>query len=68
MKNGLSDMRPVLLLTITQGLSAMGSAINMVLLSVCSYVPYILMSIFAGALSDRWDKKKPCSPATRSRR
>ena len=22
------------------------------------YAPYVLMSIFAGALSDRWDKKK----------
>lgn len=35
-----------------------GSALKTVLLSVCSYVPYILMSIFAGALSDRWNKKK----------
>lgn len=34
-----------------------GSALNTALLSVCSYVPYIMMSIFAGALSDRWDKK-----------
>ena len=35
-----------------------GSALQTALLSICSYTPYILMSIFAGALSDRWDKKK----------
>ena len=71
----LQDLRPVLMLTVTQGFSALGSAmtsfaliiwaysqtgraLDTALLSVCSYVPYILMSIFAGALSDRWDKKK----------
>lgn len=35
-----------------------GSALKTALLSVCSYAPYIIMSIFAGALSDRWDKKR----------
>lgn len=35
-----------------------GSALQTALLSICSYTPYVLMSIFAGALSDRWDKKK----------
>lgn len=35
-----------------------GSALQTALLSVCSYAPYVLMSIFAGALSDQWDKKK----------
>lgn len=35
-----------------------GSALTTALLSVCSYAPYILMSVFAGALSDRWDKKR----------
>lgn len=35
-----------------------GSALQTALLSTCSYAPYVLMSIFAGALSDRWDKKK----------
>lgn len=35
-----------------------GSALRMALASVCSYGPYVLMSIFAGALSDRWDKRK----------
>lgn len=35
-----------------------GSALQTALLAVCSYVPYVVMSIFAGALSDRWDKKK----------
>lgn len=35
-----------------------GSALQTALLSVCSYAPYVVTSIFAGALSDRWDKKK----------
>ena len=35
-----------------------GSALGTALLSVCSYAPYVVMSIFAGALSDRWDKKR----------
>ena len=35
-----------------------GSALETALLSICSYAPYVLMSIFAGALSDRWDKKR----------
>lgn len=34
-----------------------GSALATAMLSVCSYAPYVLMSIFAGALSDRWNKK-----------
>lgn len=37
-----------------------GSALATALLMVCSYAPYVICSIFAGALSDRWDKKKPC--------
>lgn len=37
-----------------------GSALKTAFLSVCSYAPYIVMSIFAGALSDRWNKKRPC--------
>ena len=35
-----------------------GSALETALLSVCSYAPYVVMSIFAGALSDRWDKRR----------
>lgn len=35
-----------------------GSALKTALLSICSYVPYVVMSIFAGALSDRWNKKR----------
>lgn len=35
-----------------------GSALQTAFLSICSYAPYVCMSIFAGALSDRWDKKK----------
>ncbi len=34
-----------------------GSALTTALLSVCSYAPYVLMSIFAGAISDKWNKK-----------
>lgn len=34
------------------------SALQTALLSVCSYAPYVAMSIFAGALSDRWNKKR----------
>jgi MFS family permease len=34
-----------------------GSALQTALLAICSYLPYVLMSIFAGALSDRWNKK-----------
>ncbi len=35
-----------------------GSALRTALLMVCSCAPYVVCSIFAGALSDRWDKKK----------
>ena len=35
-----------------------GSALRTALLMVCSYSPYVICSIFAGALSDRWNKKK----------
>ena len=35
-----------------------GQALSTALLMVCSYAPYVLMSIFAGALSDRWDKRR----------
>lgn len=35
-----------------------GSALQTALLSACSYAPYVLVSIFAGALSDRWNKKR----------
>ena len=34
-----------------------GSALTTALLSVCTYAPYVVMSIFAGAISDRWSKK-----------
>ncbi|MBQ7916414.1 MAG: MFS transporter [Firmicutes bacterium] len=36
---------------------AEGSALTTALLSVCSYAPYVIMSIFAGSLSDKWNKK-----------
>lgn len=35
-----------------------GSSLSTAALAICSYAPYILMSIFAGALTDRFDKKK----------
>ena len=35
-----------------------GSALQTAFLSISSYAPYVLMSIFAGALSDKWDKRK----------
>ncbi|MDE7104870.1 MAG: MFS transporter [Ruminococcus sp.] len=35
-----------------------GSALKTALLSFCSYAPYVIISIFAGALSDKWNKKK----------
>lgn len=34
-----------------------GSALITSLLAICSYAPYVILSIFAGALSDRWNKK-----------
>ena len=34
-----------------------GSALVTSLLAISSYAPYVLLSIFAGALSDRWNKK-----------
>ena len=35
-----------------------GSALSTAVLTICSYAPYVLMSIFAGALTDRFEKKK----------
>lgn len=37
----------------TQG----GYALITALLMVCTYTPYVIFSVFAGALSDRWNKK-----------
>lgn len=34
-----------------------GSALMTALLMVSSYAPYVLFSVFAGALSDKWNKK-----------
>lgn len=34
-----------------------GSALSTAMLTICSYAPYVAMSIFAGALSDKWNKK-----------
>lgn len=38
--------------------SQKGSALMTALLMVSSYAPYVLLSIFAGALSDKWNKKR----------
>ena len=35
-----------------------GSSLSTAALTICSYTPYVLMSIFAGALTDRFNKKK----------
>ena len=35
-----------------------GSSLSTAALTICSYAPYVPMSIFAGALTDRFDKKK----------
>ena len=35
-----------------------GSALSTACLTISTYAPYVLMSIFAGALTDRFDKKK----------
>ena len=35
-----------------------GSSLSTAALTICSYAPYVLMSIFAGALTDQFDKKK----------
>lgn len=35
-----------------------GSALTTAGLTVCSYAPYVLLSIFAGSLGERWDRRK----------
>ena len=35
-----------------------GSALSTATLTICTYAPYVVMSIFAGAISDKYDKKK----------
>ncbi|MBO4495570.1 MAG: MFS transporter [Clostridiales bacterium] len=35
-----------------------GSALSTAALRICTYAPYVIMSIFAGALTDRFSKKK----------
>ncbi|MBR6095316.1 MAG: MFS transporter [Lachnospiraceae bacterium] len=35
-----------------------GSALGTAALRICTYAPYVLMSIFVGALTDKFDKKK----------
>lgn len=74
MKNTLKELKPFIILWLTQSFSALGSAmtgfalviwvyqgsgsaLTTALLTICSYAPYILLSIFAGAISDQWNKK-----------
>ncbi len=35
-----------------------GSALSTAALTICTYAPYVVMSIFAGAITDKFDKKK----------
>ena len=35
-----------------------GSALSTAALRICTYAPYVLMSIFAGAITDKFDKKR----------
>ena len=35
-----------------------GSALSTAALTICTYAPYVVMSIFAGAVTDKFDKKK----------
>ncbi|MCR5266916.1 MAG: MFS transporter [Lachnospiraceae bacterium] len=35
-----------------------GSALSTAALQICTYAPYVVMSIFAGAVTDKFDKKK----------
>lgn len=35
-----------------------GSALSTSALTICTYAPYVVMSIFAGAITDKFDKKK----------
>ena len=43
--------------TIIWSYQQQGSALKTSMLSICSYAPYVIISIFAGALSDKWNKK-----------
>lgn len=52
-----SAMTAYALVIWSYGMGREGSALMIALLVVCSYAPYVLLSIFAGALSDRWNKK-----------
>ena len=38
--------------------SQQGSALTTAGLMIASYAPYVLCSLFAGAVSDRWDKRR----------
>ena len=40
-----------------------GSALSTAALTICTYAPYVIMSIFAGAITDKFIKRKPCSYA-----
>lgn len=41
-----------------------GAAMSVSLLTFCSYVPYVLVSVFAGGFVDRHRKKTYCLSAT----
>ena len=52
MKNKSHPLKNFLILWSTQSVSQLGSSITTFALTICSYAPYVLMSIFAGALTD----------------
>lgn len=57
-KTDLFVRKDFLILWSTQSVSQLGSSMTAVTLTTCSYAPYVIMSIFAGALTDRFSKKK----------
>lgn len=40
-----------------------GSSLSTASLTICSHAPYVIMSIFAGTLTDRFNKKRRCLAA-----
>ena len=69
--SAFAGLRMFFIVWSTQNLSILGSSMTSfalviwsyqqkatALLSVCSYAPYVALSIFAGSLGDRWDKRR----------
>ena len=43
-----------------------GSALGTAALTICTYAPYVIMSIFTGAITDRFDKIFSHTPENKS--